>query len=200
MRKGKKKLAMCVTTRPPSSPSRCVALQCHLVCERDPCLKWGNGLCLGLELLTSAERLNHHLQPTNTPTYSLQGVIVRRTTTIEWVPVVRWVPASSTTVSVKQSSNHYIPAALLSTDDVTSHDALSLFKSHFLELKGWLQCFPRVNAQLFVIRGLTVSCHKQVEVRTEEGNDMETVTTTTTRSVPQLPAMRGRRTILSLPL
>lgn len=51
-----------------------------------------------------------------------QGVIVRRTTTIEWVPVVRWLPASSTTVEVRNLEGTEMETVTTTTTRNTSID------------------------------------------------------------------------------
>lgn len=51
-----------------------------------------------------------------------QGVIVRRTTTIEWVPVIRWLPASSTTVEVRNLEGSEMETVTTTTTRNTSID------------------------------------------------------------------------------
>ena len=105
-----------------SDDSLCEVCQCEYEDEDEvmllPCSHFFHKACISrwLTMKTTCPKCRYALSP---PVPESREVRVRRTTTIEWMPVLQWVPASTTTV----------------------------------------------------------------EVRTEEGSDMETVTTTTTRPV-----------------
>mmetsp|Transcript_36791 Transcript_36791/g.115011 ORF Transcript_36791/g.115011 Transcript_36791/m.115011 type:complete len:576 (-) Transcript_36791:1337-3064(-) len=66
-----------------------------------PCQHFFHSECVGrwLSMKTTCPKCRHELSPP-APTEQRE-VIITRTTTIEWMPITQWVPASTTTVEVR---------------------------------------------------------------------------------------------------
>jgi len=83
----------------------CEICQCGYEEEEEvlvlPCNHFFHSECVSrwLSMRTTCPKCRYEVSPT--PEEEEQQVIVTRTTTIEWMPVTHWVPASTTTVEVR---------------------------------------------------------------------------------------------------
>mmetsp|Transcript_26348 Transcript_26348/g.63524 ORF Transcript_26348/g.63524 Transcript_26348/m.63524 type:complete len:492 (-) Transcript_26348:142-1617(-) len=94
-----------------------------------PCKHFFHTSCVSrwLGMRRTCPKCRHAVAPLDgTPAEEPNGVIVRRTTTIEWVPVVRWVPASSTTVEVRTEVGSDMETVTTTTTRNTSIDPAQL--------------------------------------------------------------------------
>jgi|LauGreDrversion2_3_1035106.scaffolds.fasta_scaffold07907_2 hypothetical protein len=84
--------------------SVCEVCQCDYEDEDEvmllPCSHFFHKSCISrwLAMKTTCPKCRYALSP---PVPESREVIVRRTTTIEWMPVMQWVPASTTTVEIR---------------------------------------------------------------------------------------------------
>jgi hypothetical protein len=84
--------------------SACEVCQCDYEDEDEvmllPCSHFFHKSCISrwFAMKTTCPKCRYALSP---PVPELREVIVRRTTTIEWMPVMQWVPASTTTVEIR---------------------------------------------------------------------------------------------------
>jgi len=68
-----------------------------------PCAHFFHTACIErwLAIKTTCPKCRHALAP---PVPEMREVTVRRSTTIEWMPVLQWVPASTTTIEVRSEA------------------------------------------------------------------------------------------------
>ena len=84
--------------------SACEVCQCDYEDEDEvmllPCSHFFHKSCIArwFVMKTTCPKCRYALSP---PVPESREVIVRRTTTIEWMPVMQWVPASTTTVEIR---------------------------------------------------------------------------------------------------
>ena len=84
--------------------SACEVCQCDYEDEDEvmllPCSHFFHKSCISrwFAMKTTCPKCRYALSP---PVPESREVIVRRTTTIEWMPVMQWVPASTTTVEIR---------------------------------------------------------------------------------------------------